>query len=68
MISLSKVFSLCVLGLYFTGDRAKQTPDKYYQLEGRLEDFLDLKGTRISPAEMEMEMVRVFLVGCAAEF
>ena len=44
-------------GLYFTGDGALRDEDGYYQITGRVDDVINVKGHRIGTAELESCMV-----------
>lgn len=49
-------------GLYFTGDGALRDEDGYYQITGRVDDVINVKGHRIGTAELESCMVsRIWL-------
>ena len=45
-------------GLYFTGDGAYRDGDGHYQITGRVDDVINMKGHRIGTAELESAMVR----------
>ena len=45
-------------GLYFTGDGAYRDGDGHYQITGRVDDVINIKGHRIGTAELESAMVR----------
>ena len=44
-------------GLYFTGDGALRDEDGHYQITGRVDDVINVKGHRIGTAELESCMV-----------
>ena len=46
------------VGLYFTGDGAYRDDDGHYQITGRLDDVIIMKGHRIGSAELESAMVK----------
>ena len=49
-------------GLYFSGDGALRDKEGHYQITGRVDDVLNVKGHRLGTAEIESFMVRVFVV------
>ena len=44
-------------GLYFSGDGALRDKDGHYQITGRVDDVINVKGHRIGTAELESCMV-----------
>ena len=44
-------------GLYFSGDGAMRDEDGHYQITGRVDDVINVKGHRIGTAELESCMV-----------
>ena len=46
-------------GLYFSGDGGRRDSDGHYQITGRVDDVINVKGHRIGTAELES-----CLVGC----
>ena len=46
------------LGYYFTGDGAYRDADGHYQITGRVDDVINIKGHRLGTAELESAMVR----------
>ena len=46
----------CV-GVYFSGDGARRDSDGHYQITGRVDDVINVKGHRIGTAELESCMV-----------
>lgn len=46
-------------GLYFTGDGCRRDSDGYYQITGRVDDVINVKGHRIGTAELESCLVHV---------
>ena len=44
-------------GLYFSGDGARRDEDGHYQITGRIDDVINVKGHRIGTAEIESAMV-----------
>ena len=44
-------------GLYFSGDGAMRDDDGHYQITGRVDDVINVKGHRIGTAELESCMV-----------
>ena len=49
-------------GLYFSGDGALRDVDGDYQITGRVDDVINVKGHRIGTAELESCMVRMLNV------
>lgn len=47
-----------ILGFYFTGDGAYRDSDGHYQITGRIDDVINVKGHRIGTAEIESALVR----------
>lgn len=47
-----------ISGLYFTGDGAYRDAEGHYQITGRVDDVINIKGHRIGTAELESCMVR----------
>ena len=47
-----------ILGYYFTGDGAYRDSDGHYQITGRIDDVINVKGHRIGTAEIESALVR----------
>ena len=48
---------LSLLGYYFTGDGAYRDNDGDYQITGRVDDVINVKGHRLGTAELESAMV-----------
>lgn len=46
-----------VNGYYFTGDGAKQDPDGYFWLSGRVDDVINVSGHRLGTMEIESALV-----------
>ena len=46
-------------GLYFSGDGALRDEDGDYQITGRVDDVINIKGHRVGTAELESCMVRM---------
>ena len=46
-----------VIGYYFTGDGALRDADGHYQITGRVDDVINVKGVRLGTAEVEDIMV-----------
>ena len=46
-------------GLYFSGDGAFRDDDGHYQITGRVDDVINVKGHRIGTAELESCLVRL---------
>lgn len=44
-------------GLYFSGDGARRDSDGHYQITGRVDDVINVKGHRIGTAELESCLV-----------
>ena len=44
-------------GMYFTGDGAYRDEDGHYQITGRVDDVINVKGHRIGTAELESCLV-----------
>ena len=44
-------------GFYFSGDGARRDSDGHYQITGRVDDVINVKGHRIGTAEIESAMV-----------
>lgn len=44
-------------GFYFSGDGARRDIDGHYQITGRVDDVINVKGHRIGTAEIESAMV-----------
>ena len=44
-------------GMYFTGDGAYRDKDGHYQITGRVDDVINVKGHRLGTAELESAMV-----------
>jgi len=44
-------------GTYFTGDGARQDPDGYYWVMGRIDDVINVSGHRLSTMEVESALV-----------
>ena len=49
--------SSSVTGLYFTGDGAYRDKDGHYQITGRVDDVINIKGRRLGTAEVESALV-----------
>ena len=49
-------------GLYFTGDGAFRDENGHYQITGRVDDVINVKGHRIGTAELESCMVRLVIL------
>ena len=45
-------------GLYFSGDGARRDGDGHYQITGRVDDVINVKGHRIGTAELESCLVQ----------
>jgi acetyl-CoA synthetase len=46
-----------VPGMYLTGDNARQDPDGYYWIMGRIDDVINVSGHRLSTIEIESALV-----------
>lgn len=46
-------------GYYFTGDGARRDIDGHYQITGRVDDVINVKGVRLGTAEVEDIMVGI---------
>jgi len=46
-----------VPGMYFTGDAARQDPDGYFWILGRVDDVMNVSGHRLSTMEVESALV-----------
>ncbi|MEM9586948.1 MAG: acetate--CoA ligase [Planctomycetota bacterium] len=46
-----------VPGMYLTGDNARQDPDGYYWIMGRIDDVINVSGHRLSTIEVESALV-----------
>lgn len=44
-------------GLYFSGDGGRRDSDGHYQITGRVDDVMNVKGHRIGTAELESCLV-----------
>lgn len=53
---MSSGFIMCS-GMYFTGDGAYRDEDGHYQITGRVDDVINVKGHRIGTAELESCLV-----------
>ena len=51
-------------GLYFSGDGARRDGDGHYQITGRVDDVINVKGHRIGTAELESCLVCVHIHMC----
>ncbi len=48
---------LLLIGYYFTGDGAYRDDNGHYQITGRVDDVINVKGHRLGTAELESAMV-----------
>ena len=55
---LNRSTTLYISGVYFTGDGARRDADGHYQITGRVDDVINVKGHRMGTAELESAMVR----------
>ena len=53
-------------GLYFSGDGARRDGDGHYQITGRVDDVINVKGHRIGTAELEscLVCVHMYVLSC----
>ena len=55
-------------GMYFTGDGAYRDKDGHYQITGRVDDVINVKGHRLGTAELESAMVSAWLASMHVTF
>ena len=51
------LYSIILLGYYFTGDGCRRDSDGYYWITGRVDDVINPSGHRIGTAEIESALV-----------
>ena len=61
MLPTLLVLLLLCVGYYFTGDGAYRDDNGYYQITGRVDDVINVKGHRLGTAELESAMVGVVM-------
>ena len=63
-----RVYAGDCAGLYFSGDGARRDSDGHYQITGRVDDVINVKGHRIGTAELESCLVCVCVSPCMSPY